>query len=111
MTQTRIVADEDSLKQLAAALSKAKLISFDTETTSTDPMQAKLVGISLAVKEGEGWYIPVGHAGAEQLPLEQVIAALRPALEDERIAKVGHNAKYDMAVLARTRHRRARAEL
>ncbi|MBS1245708.1 MAG: polymerase, partial [Chloroflexi bacterium] len=101
VTQTRIVADGDSLKQLAAALSKAKLISFDTETTSTDPMQAKLVGISLAVKEGEGWYIPVGHTEAKQLPLEQVAMALRPALEDEGIAKVGHNAKYDMAVLAR----------
>jgi len=101
VTQTRIAADGDSLKQLAAALSKAKLISFDVETTSTDPMQAKLVGISLAVNEGEGWYVPVGHAGAEQLSLEQVAAALRPALEDESIAKVGHNAKYDMAVLAR----------
>ncbi len=101
VTQTRIVADGETLAQLAAALRQAKLISFDTETTSTDPMQARLVGISLAVKEGEGWYIPIGHAGAEQLPLEQVVAALRPALEDERIAKVGHNAKYDMAVLAR----------
>jgi DNA polymerase-1 len=101
VTQTRIAADEGSLKQLAAALSKAKFISFDVETTSTDPMQAELVGISLAVKAGEGWYVPVGHAGAEQLPLEQVAAALRPALEDESIAKVGHNAKYDMAVLAR----------
>ncbi len=101
VTQTRIVADGETLAQLAAALRQAKLISFDTETTSTDPMQARLVGISLAVKEGEGWYIPIGHAGAEQLPLEQVVAALRPALEDEGIAKVGHNAKYDMTVLAR----------
>jgi len=63
-------------------------------------MQAELVGISLAVREGEGWYIPVGHGGAAQLPLEQVIAAIRPALQDEHIAKVGHNAKYDLAVLS-----------
>jgi len=101
VTRTTIVATTESLQQLAAALSKAHAIAFDTETTSTDPMKARLVGISLAVKEGQGWYIPVGHAGADQLPPEQAIAALRPALENERIAKVGHNAKYDMAVLAR----------
>jgi len=101
VTRVTIVADEESLAQLAAALSQATLISFDTETTSTDSMKAELVGISLAVQEGTGWYVPVGHAGASQLALEQVIAALHPTLEDERIAKIGHNAKYDMAVLAR----------
>ena len=101
VTRTKIVADKAALKQLVAELGKARLISFDTETTSTDPMKAQLVGISLAVKEGEGWYIPVGHAGADQLPLEQVIAAIRPALENERISKVGHNVKYDMTMLAR----------
>ena len=100
VTQVKIVQDKAALRQLAEELSQAKLISFDTETTSTDPMRARLVGISLAVKEGHGWYIPVGHTGAEQLPLEHVVAALRPALENERIAKLGHNVKYDMTVLA-----------
>ena len=101
VTQTTVVNDDDALGQLADALNKAQLIAFDTETTSTDPMKARLVGISLAVREGKGWYIPVGHAGGDQLPLEHVMAAIRPALESERITKVGHNAKYDMAVLAR----------
>jgi len=101
VTRIKIVADKESLAQLVAELGQARLISFDTETTSTDPMKAKLVGISLAVKEGEGWYLPVGHVAADQLPLEPVIAAIRPALENECIGKVGHNAKYDMTVLAR----------
>ena len=99
-TQVAIVADKRSLDRLADTLSRAKSISFDTETTSTDSMQAGLVGISLAMGEGEGWYIPVGHVGATQLPLEQVITAIQPALQNEHIAKVGHNAKYDLAVLA-----------
>ena len=101
VTQTTVVTDEKALRELTDALSQAHVIAFDTETTSTDPMKAKLVGISLAVREGQGWYIPVGHAGADQLPLEHIIAALRPGLESGRITKVGHNAKYDMAVLTR----------
>jgi len=100
-TRAAIVSDEKSLEQLAAALQQASVISFDTETTHMDPMQANLVGIALAVREGEGWYVPIGHAGLTQLPLERVAAAIRPAMENERIAKVGHNAKYDMTVLAR----------
>ncbi len=101
VTQTTVVNDEQALDELADTLGKAQVIAFDTETTSTDPMKAKLVGLSLAVHEGQGWYIPVGHAGADQLPLKRVIAAIRPGLESGRITKVGHNAKYDMAVLAR----------
>src|SRR5258708_14996040 len=50
--------------------------SFDTETTSTEEMQADLVGISLAIQEGQGYYIPVGHLTGNNLPLEQVIPAL-----------------------------------
>jgi DNA polymerase-1 len=77
------------------------VISFDTETTSTDEMQAELVGISLALRAGQGYYIPVGHAAGENLPLEQVLSALRPAFTDPKIGKVAHNAKYDYIMLAR----------
>ena len=83
-----------------ATLESAPLIAIDTETTSTDPMRARLVGISLAVGEGEGYYIPVGHQTSDpQLPLEQVLAALRPSLTDSRKGKIGHNLKYDALVL------------
>ncbi len=82
-------------------MGKASLVSFDTETTSTDEMTASLVGISLAVQPHQGWYIPLGHRGAAQLPLEQVISALRPSLTDVNIPKIGHHLKYDFIMLAR----------
>jgi DNA polymerase-1 len=85
-------------------LKAAKLIAVDTETTSIDYMQAELVGFSFAVEPGEAVYIPVGHTypGApDQLPLEQVLAALKPLLEDPGLPKVGQHLKYDMNVLQR----------
>jgi DNA polymerase-1 len=96
-----IVDDAEKLSALTRELSAAKLISFDTETTSTEEMQADIVGISLAVREGQGYYIPVGHRAGNNLPLEQVIAALKKPLTDPSIGKVAHNAKYDYIVLAR----------
>src|SRR5688572_29045256 len=99
--ETTIVDTPEKLKALAAALGKAAVISFDTETTSTEEMRAELVGISLAVQAGKGWYIPVGHTGAQQLPLAQVLAALTGPLTDANIRKIGHNVKYDYLMLAR----------
>ena len=99
ITTAIVVDDERTLKSLVSELKKADYIAFDTETTGTDPLLAELVGISLSVKEGEGFYIPIGHAEGKQLPLEKIAQALKPIFESERLAKVGHNAKYDMAVL------------
>ena len=96
-----IVATPGALESLVTALNTAAVISFDTETTSTDEMTATLVGISLAVKGGEGWYIPLGHRSGLQLPLEQVISALRIPLTDARIPKIGHHLKYDFIMLLR----------
>jgi DNA polymerase-1 len=96
-----VVDTSAKLSDLAEALQKAPVISFDTETTSTDEMTAGLVGISLAFKEGEGYYIPVGHNTKTQLPLEGVLSALRIPLTDSRIPKIGHNSKYDYIMLAR----------
>ncbi len=100
--KVNVVDSAASLAALADALSKASVISFDTETTSTDEMTASLVGISLAVKAGEGYYIPVGHNIGKQLPLEKVIAALRHPMTDSRIPKIGHHLKYDFIMLARS---------
>ena len=99
--EVKLVDTPGKLAALARELAEAKVISFDTETTSTDEMQAEVVGISLAVREGEGSYIPVGHVSGQNLPLEQVISALRGPLTDRKIAKLAHNAKYDYIVLAR----------
>jgi len=98
-----VVDTPEALHALAQVLQAAPIISFDTETTSTDPMRAELVGISLSVKTGEGYYIPVGHRAenSRQLPLAEVIEALRPAMTDTHIEKVGHNLKYDFLTLSR----------
>lgn len=99
--QSVVVDTPQALQNLVERLRESSQISFDTETTSTDQMSARLVGISLAVEPGHGYYIPVGHNNGVQLPLEQVLDALRGPLTDPRIPKVGHNIKYDFVVLAR----------
>ncbi len=96
-----VVDTPAGLAELVKTLETADVISFDTETTGTDQMQADLVGISLAVVPGQGFYIPVGHDKGRQLPLQDVIGALRPVLTNPRIQKIAHNIKYDYVVLAR----------
>jgi DNA polymerase-1 len=97
----KIVDTPKKLADLVKELNSASVISFDTETTSTAEMKAEIVGISLAIKEGEGYYIPVGHRAGTNLPLEQVLGALKGPLTDPKIGKIAHNAKYDYIVLAR----------
>ncbi|MDD5370617.1 MAG: DNA polymerase I, partial [Anaerolineaceae bacterium] len=101
--EVKVIDTPAALHELNQKLSTAPAISFDTETTSTDPMRAELVGISLAVQAGEGYYIPVGHRAGdgEQLAIPAVIEALRGPLTDALIPKLGHNLKYDYIVLAR----------
>lgn len=82
----------------------ADLIAFDTETDALDAMRANLVGISLAVEPGRAAYIPVGHnypGAPAQLGAEQVLAALRPVLENPDKKKLGQHGKYDLHVLRR----------
>jgi len=61
---TQVVSTREALAELVQKLENAEMIAFDTETTSTDEMQADLVGISLAFEEGTGYYIPIGHSKA-----------------------------------------------
>ncbi len=99
--KTILVKTKTQLDELKQILNTAKIISFDTETTNTDPMLADLVGISLAVNSETGYYIPVGHLSApDQLTMEEVIRAIKPALENATIKKIGHNIKYDGIVLS-----------
>jgi DNA polymerase-1 len=99
--QVRVVDSPAELEALAAALGRASVLSFDTETTSTDEMTAGLVGISLATEPGAGWYIPVGHQAGAQLPLEQILSVLRGPLTYPHLPKIGHHLKYDFIMLAR----------
>lgn len=95
-----VVNTPEALRDLQQILSKAECLAVDTETTGVDPLRSELVGISLSVAEGQGYYIPVGHrTGEPQLPLETVRAALQPAFTDPRLPKYGHNAKYDLLAL------------
>jgi DNA polymerase-1 len=96
------VLDEQALEDWAARIESAPVVALDTETTSLNEMQARIVGLSFAVAPGQACYIPVAHdyAGAPaQLTLAQVLARLRPWLEDPARAKVGQNIKYDWHVL------------
>ncbi len=97
----QIVDAQDALDVLVKKLNKAEVISFDTETTSTDEMQAELVGISLSVEEGTGYYLPVGHTRGQNLSIEQVVSALREPLTNPKIGKLAHNAKYDYIMMSR----------
>jgi DNA polymerase-1 len=99
--EVQVVDTPTKLEALVTELNKAKVISFDTETTSTDEMQANLVGISLSVQAETGYYIPVGHKSGQNLSAEQVVSALRTPMTNPEIGKVAHNAKYDYIMLAR----------
>ncbi len=94
------IATPDKLKWLISEMSKQKQISVDTETTSIYPRWAEIVGYSFAWNEGEAYYIPVrAPAGEPQLDPVKTLEALRPVLENPKIAKIGQNLKYDMIVL------------
>ena len=86
-----------------AKIDAAALTAFDTETTALDPMTARLVGLSFSVEPGKAAYLPVAHRGPdlpEQLPIDDVLARLKPWLESADRKKVGQHLKYDAQVLA-----------
>ena len=99
----QIVDTAEAFNKVIGALSHAESFVFDVETTSLDPRQAALVGISLSIAPGKAWYLPVGHSSGNQLPIQQVMDKLKPLLEDRKAAKVAHNGKYDMTVLQKYR--------
>ena len=91
----------EQLDEWIARLKVAPLTGLDTETDSLDPMRARIVGISFAVEPGRAAYVPTGHdypGAPDQLPLDGVLARLRPWLEDAGAAKLGQNIKYDLHV-------------
>ncbi|OBY87895.1 DNA polymerase I [Pseudomonas sp. AU11447] len=98
-----IVLEQSQFDAWLKKLEAADLIAFDTETTSLDPQQAQVVGVSFAVTEGEAAYVPLAHSYMgvpAQLDRDAVLKALKPLLEDPKKRKVGQHAKYDMNVLA-----------
>jgi len=99
--KTTLVDTPDALENLKQILNKAEIIALDTETTDTDPMKARLVGLSFAVELDHGYYLPVGHREGKQIPVKTVFEALAEPLTNPKIQKAGHNLKYDYLVLKR----------
>ncbi|WP_182656348.1 DNA polymerase I [Stenotrophomonas lacuserhaii] len=98
------VLEPAQLQAWIERLQQADLVSFDTETDALDAMRARLVGISLAVEPGKAAYVPLNHdypGAPAQLPMQQVLDALRPVLEDPAKKKLGQHGKYDLHVLRR----------
>ncbi|MFM1910969.1 MAG: fused polymerase 5-_3 exonuclease [Pseudomonadota bacterium] len=97
------ILSEADLDVWLEKINQAKLVCFDTETTSLDPMTAKIVGMSFSVEAGTGAYLPLTHDYFDapvQLNLAATLAKVRPILENSAIKKVGQNLKYDQHVLA-----------
>jgi DNA polymerase I len=97
------ILSRDALDRWLARLEASDLVAIDTETTSLDEMVAQIVGISFSVTPGEAAYIPLRHQGPdapEQLPLDEVLARLRPWLENPAKQKLGQHIKYDRHVFA-----------
>jgi DNA polymerase I len=100
-----LVRTEEQLRDLEKALTTASILVLDTETTSLDTRKAELVGISLCIDQEKSWYIPLSHRledGGQvpgQLDGVRVTSVLRPFLESLTLPKLGHNIKYDYAVI------------
>ena len=99
------IVTREALDEWLARIDAAELTAFDTETTSLDPMRAKLVGMSFSVTPGHAAYLPLAHrtldaSAPKQLDFDETLARVRPWLEDENRKKVGQNLKYDTHVLA-----------
>jgi DNA polymerase-1 len=100
----RAILKMDEFVTLVERLKSVRIFAIDTETTSQNPMEARLVGLSFALQANEAFYIPCAHdyiGAPQQLPLAEVLNLLRPVLEDPDIKKVGQNIKYDWIVLSR----------
>ncbi len=103
VTHYETVLTTTQLEAWLIKIEAAGLTALDTETTSLDPLEARLVGLSLCVTAGEAAYIPLGHRGPDsgaQLDFAQTLARLKPWLENPDARKVGQHLKYDQHVLA-----------
>ena len=97
------VTTEAQFAALLERLAQSEAVGIDTETTSLNPMEARLVGISIAFAAGDAVYIPLGHtptAAPEQLDLNEVLGRLKPHLENACLKKIGQNLKYDQHIFA-----------
>ncbi len=101
-----LVQQPEQLAALGQRLERTELLVVDTETDSLDTLTANLVGVSLCAEDGDAWYLPCGHRDENgdlvtgQLSLESICGVLRPLFEHPGVTKIGHNLKFDLAILA-----------
>ncbi|MCE1176450.1 MAG: DNA polymerase I [Burkholderiales bacterium] len=101
--QKTIVNTPELLDEMMVQIERSTLVALDTETTSLNSFKARLVGLSFALNGMSGWYVPVAHEGMqsiEQLPMDTVLARLKPWLENSKAHKIGQHLKYDTHVFA-----------
>tara|TARA_A100000164_G_scaffold126315_1_gene112036 strand:- start:917 stop:3691 length:2775 start_codon:yes stop_codon:yes gene_type:complete len=94
-----LIKNENELSDLISKIEQEREISIDTETSSLDPHQADLIGISISPKIGEAYYIPLNHKNYENLVEKNVLKKLQHILKDKSIKKIGQNIKFDFIVL------------
>ncbi len=95
----RIVETQDELEEMAGMLRHSGAFSFETETTGPHAMNTGLAGLSFAPREGQAFYVPLGHDTGEQVPLQDALEAVGPLLQDPTLKKSSHNAQFSMTVL------------
>ncbi len=94
--QYHLVNDQSAYEDLLKKLNQAKIVAFDTETTSLNPNEAELVGMSFCIQEKEAYYVPVP---ADQTEAQAIVNQFKPFFENEEVAKIGQNIKYDMLMM------------
>ena len=95
-----LIKNENELSELISKIEQESEISIDTETSSLDPHQAELIGISISPKIGEAYYIPLNHKNFKNLiKKKNVLKKLQNILEDKSIKKIGQNIKFDYIIL------------
>jgi DNA polymerase-1 len=101
--EVETVLTRDALARWVERLRSAELVALDTEADTSDPVRARIVGLSLSPAPGLAAYLPLGHnypGAPDQLPMDEALEMLRPWLEDESAAKVGQHVKFDAHVFA-----------
>ncbi len=96
----RLVADLAEVDRLLAECRSTGRFAFDTETTGLEPILDRMVGFSIAVHSGQAFYVPLESPGKGRMPRAEVIARLKPLLEDRSVGKIGQNMKYDAQIVA-----------
>ena len=94
----QIIDNQEGIIKILHLFSSCNYLCFDTETTSLNPIDAELVGISFSIKEGQAFYIPISSEHSEN---EGIINLLKPIFHDDKILKIGQNMKYDIEVLSK----------